>query len=188
MLASLVGWYNLGKTLQAFKKELLLSTLFLGFVAFLWQVFYTHWLYLGTFTATLVARLLDLSFGSAVLDLSNPEFPIVGRQPFIAIIYPECSGIQSLLLFSALFFLAWATDFSAIDRRKALAAYALGMLGMFLVTVARIYLIIAAGILFSVDFAVQFVHSAISLLLFILYFAFYWRLAFRRIQVRGKAP
>jgi len=175
---------------QAFRKELFLAAVFFAAVNFLWQAFYTHWLFLGGFTASIVAWLIGLTFGSPVLDLSNPELPIVGRQPFVAVIYPECSGIQSLILFTAFFVLALAVDYASIDKRKASIAYLLGMAGMFVVTVLRIYLIIAAGVLFSVDFAVQFVHSAISLVLFVFYFALFWKFAFRRIRkgmrVRGR--
>ena len=184
LLASLLGFKALRQTASAFRRELLISAAFFGFLTLLWNTFYTHWLYLGTFTATVVAKLLDATFGNAVLDLSNPELPVVGRQPFVAVIYPECSGIQSLILFTALFILAWAVDFQEIDKRKAFAAYLLGMTGMFIVTVLRIYFIIAAGVLFSVNFAIQFVHSTISLVLFVLYFAAFWRLALRRIRKR----
>ena len=182
LFLALFGLSSARRLISMFRKELVVSLAFFAFVNLLGMVFYTNWLFLGSFTARVVAKLIGLTLGNPVLDLSNPDYPIVGREPFVAIIYPECSGIQSLLLFTALFLLAAAVDLPRIDRRKALLAYLLGMAGMFVVTVLRIYFIIAAGVLFSVDFAIQFVHSTISLILFVAYFTLFWRVALRRIR------
>jgi len=171
---------------RKFKYEIAgVAILFIG-LNYLTFLFEDAWQLFSNTSTIIVYHLLNLSFENVMLDLSTPGKPIVGPQGFIAGVYKQCSGIESLIIFTTLFALAVAMEFDKLKKSRVVIGFIIGILGMYLITVLRIYVIIVVGALIGAEFAVNLVHNAISMVLFVAYFILFWFFSFK--WMKKKSP
>jgi len=138
-----------------------------SFIEDMWRVFS------GT-VAWLVYSLLKLSYPAASMTL-GADGPSIVAGGFGARIGSLCSGIESMMLFSALFVIIVAVDFKKIDLKRAFAVFFPALAGVFLLNVVRIYLLFLVAINISRDIAVGMFHTNAGYILFCAYFfAFLW--------------
>jgi exosortase/archaeosortase family protein len=129
--------------------------------------------------------------------------PLIGIGTFSAIIGKPCSGIDSLLLFTALYSLMLILDWKRMNKAKAIAFFAIGM---FITNILRIFVLFLVGAHYSPKLVVGLFHLAFSpttfsgnhksdnprrsrdylytnlgWILFIAYFAVFWIIAQRYI-------
>ena len=138
-----------------------------SFIEGMWHVFS------GT-VAWLVYSLLKISYPAASLA-PNADGPAIVAGGFGARIGSLCSGIESMMLFSALFVIIIAVDFKKIDLKRAFIVFFPALAGVFLLNVVRIYLLFLVGINVSRDIAVGMFHTNAGYILFCAYFfGFLW--------------
>lgn len=166
--------------LNRLRREFILSTFLLVLLNVLINFFYNSWVAFAGLTITIVYNMLKLSFQNVTLDLSNPAQPIIGLAPqFVALVLKECSGIESLILFTFLYFIASALDFKKFHKLHLIYGYLAGIIGIYLVTVLRIYIIILIGYFINKDLAVGLAHTWIGVLLFLIYFFVFWKISYK---------
>jgi exosortase/archaeosortase family protein len=146
------------------------SKLGLSFLFFLAYIITTNllkslWYMLSTAVATCDYYLLGL-LGDASLLIRPPSDPLLGLNEFVVRVGKDCSGIDSMTMFTGLFLLILAIEWHNISKKR--------MLAMFAVNVIRIALLMAMGIWISPDFAVGLFHSNAGWLLFVIYFVVFW--------------
>ena len=107
--------------------------------------------------AGLVLFLLRLSYPSAALT-PGAGGPTLAAGSFGGRIGSLCSGIESMMLFSALFVIIAAVDFEKIDVKRAVVVFFPAIAGVFLLNVVRIYLLFLVGVNISRDLAVGIFH------------------------------
>jgi len=106
--------------------------------------------------------------------------PVLSVENFGAKIGAPCSGVESLLLFTALFMIIIAVDFKKINLKRALIAYVPAIVGVFILNVLRICLLFLVGLYISRDLAVGVFHANVGWIIFssyffvFLYFAYPW--------------
>jgi len=138
-----------------------------SFIEGMWHVFS------GT-VAWLVYSLLKLTYPGASLT-PNADGPAIVAGGFGARIGSLCSGIESMMLFSALFVIIIAVDFKKIDLKRAFIVFFPALAGVFLLNVLRIWLLFLVAINISRDIAVGMFHTNAGYILFCAYFfMFLW--------------
>jgi exosortase/archaeosortase family protein len=163
--------------MKKFYRSLFLS-FFLAFAFFQVSLFFKqYWKFFSKITTKLVAFLLNFSFSDVSVDY-GVSGPSLGAGGFRALIHSPCSGIEGLSLFLFLFILIMVLDRKEIDWFRASLAGVVGLGGMFLVNVIRIYLLYLVGIYVNPRVAVSYFHTNVGWLLFIIYFVLYWFLVY----------
>jgi len=176
-----------------FKKQLIFSLfLIIGFYFFglaiesLWP-----WL------STIVSETLYFMFRSfyhnvtyipykALPDMSVKGGPTLGINGFSAIIGSSCSGVDSIILFSSLYLLIFIFDYSKIRKRRSIIFFLIGLSGMFLTNIFRVFLLFIVGANISKELAIGLFHNNIGWILFIVYFFFYWMIVSKYIYYDDK--
>ena len=87
---------------------------------------------------------------------------------FTALIGPVCSGIDSLLMFTLLFVLFYILYIDHFSQKVALASFAIGFIGVFLLNILRIYIIILVGQT-NPQLAINIFHTNLGWMLFSAY-------------------
>lgn len=146
----------------------------LGFIAFTW--FRDTWpLFSGI--VLMILFLLFQATGYAVsvvgIDLKVNNFIIQIGEP--------CSGIDSFLLFTAFFASIFALEHKQLKKRRFIILSIIGLIGIFLVNILRLYLLILLGVHVSPELAVGLFHTNAGWVLFIAYFLLYYWLIKRYI-------
>ncbi len=138
-----------------------------SFIEGMWHVFS------GT-VAWLVYSLLKIGYPGASMTPSA-DGPAIVVGSFGARIGSLCSGIESMMLFSALFVIIIAIDFKKIDLKRAFILFFPALAGVFLLNVLRIWLLFLVAINISRDIAVGMFHTNAGYILFCAYFfMFLW--------------
>lgn len=164
-----------------FKKQLIISFIMSAFY-YAFNIFIRKsWFFLGDFVANAVAFLLGLSFDNITLIDQGYNFTL-GANGFVASIGDLCSGIDSIAFFTGLFILILAYDWKLLDKRKMLLIFVLGLAGVIIVNILRIYLLYLIGLFISPNFAVGIFHSNIGMVLFVAYFILFWWIFYRKVK------
>jgi exosortase/archaeosortase family protein len=175
--------------LSIFGKEFIKSlskrglALFFGFVVLVYlfiRFFQNSWYFFSSLVTRAVYFILNLNF-NAVIDLSQ-SIPIVGIDIFRIGIAESCSGISSMFLFMFLYVFAVFYDWKILNKVKALILFIPGIVSVFCLNILRIYLIVLLGAYFSKDFAVGIFHTGIAGILFVVYFAVFWKLSYKWLK------
>jgi exosortase/archaeosortase family protein len=116
-------------------------------------------------------------FFSNVSIIQKSTGPVLTVENFSAGIGAPCSGIDSLLMFSALFIFIFILDYPRINRRRMLLLFPIGLAGTYLFNILRIFLLYLTGVFVSPRFAVGMFHQNIGWVLFIVYFFIFWWIA-----------
>jgi exosortase/archaeosortase family protein len=142
------------------------------------------WTYFSSAISEIIYRVFSIFFNDVTYQPFVASFrmtegggPLLGIGNFRAIVGKPCSGIDSLLLFTSLYALIFALDYKRLKKRSAIAAYFIGIIGMFLTNVLRILLLFIVGAYVDAKFAIGLFHTNVGWILFIVYFFIYWKIA-----------
>jgi exosortase/archaeosortase family protein len=167
------------KFIRKFAKELLLclglSTLFYFSIFYVWQL----WPYLSALVLHIEYFLFSLSFSDvrvvAPLTLYVKNFGVT--------IESACSGLDSLFLFTALYLFIGILDWKVFNHKKLVWMFFVAGIGSFLVNLLRIYLLVLAGVFISPVLAAHLFHTYLGMILFIIYFALFWKAFYQWMQI-----
>ena len=158
--------------INQFKRQLLfcigLSIIFYFSIFYVWQL----WPYLSIFVLRTEYLLFSLSFNH--VRIIPPLTLFV--QNFGVTIESACSGLDSLFLFTTLYLFIALLDWKIFNHKKLIGMFFLAGIGLFLVNILRVYLLILAGVFISPVITAQLFHTYLGMILFIIYFAIFWRL------------
>ena len=108
------------------------------------------------------------------MGATTADGPTLGVNDFLVGISKECSGIDSLLLFISLYLFLFILNWKDIDKRRMAILFIPGLIGTFAYNLARIYILMLAGIFISPEFAADAFHSNIGWILFLGFFIIFW--------------
>lgn len=163
---------------RKFKKEIIISAIVAGlFVGFALSA-QNIWKFLSFLVIRIVYFFLSLTFNNVSI-LNNETISI---DNFTVSIGKVCSGIESMLLFTALYLFILFLDWKKLNIKRMLLIFIPGLAGVFLVNCLRIYLIMLIAALYSPTLARGIVHTNAGWLLFILYFVGFWWFAYGRVK------
>lgn len=120
------------------------------------------------------------------LTMNGGGGPLLGINNFKAIVGKPCSGIDSFLLFTSLYALIVMLDYKRLKKIPSIVAFTIGIIGMFLINVMRIFLLFIIGAFIDRDFAIGMFHSNIGWILFIIYFFIFWSIASKYLYKNDK--
>jgi exosortase/archaeosortase family protein len=124
-------------------------------------------------TARIIEKILS-PFMKITLSIQGGQ-PLINAAGFATVIGPPCSGIFSMVLFTALFSFVYWLDSEKINGKKALKFYLIGLLGAFTLNLIRVAALLIIGAYWSPDIAVGLFHTNAGWILFAVYsFAFWW--------------
>lgn len=179
-----IGIYGLNFTKYFFKdyrKEVIIfSTVSVGFF-FLMLVVQNLWSLFSKAVTSILYWVFSLFFDNVIykpyvvsFSMKEGGGPLLGIGDFSAIVGKPCSGIDSFLLFTALYMLIFILDYHKLNRPKSIIFYFIGIIGMFITNVIRVFLLYIVGAFIDKDFAVGLFHTNVGWILFIGYFFIYW--------------
>lgn len=164
----------LKKFIVEFKKELPIFAA-MGIVMYLLLMwFQKQWYFFSHSVSKILYGLLSLIYGSGAFYDIGPDGPLVGLRDFVINIGPPCSGIDSMFLFLAFSAAIFALDHKRLKKNVFFISSAIGLLGVYLVNVLRLFLLVLAGVYISPEFSVGLFHTNAGWVLFILYFLAYY--------------
>ncbi len=157
----------------AFYREKVLALLFFTFLMYfffaIYEILRQLWHFLAYTTAGGSAWLLHLFWDTAQVDFGNvQQNPVLSVEGFSVIIWPACSGIESLSLFIGLFVMLMVYEGDTFHKGKAAVIFILGLIGTYVMNIIRVSLIMVIGIYYP-DFSVGVFHSQIGWILFSLF-------------------
>ena len=120
-------------------------------------------------------------FGTANLSFSG-DLPVLAFEGFMVRIAQTCSGIDSIFLFTALYIGVLVWDWEILNKKKAIFMFFPGVIGAFMLNISRIFLLILAGVYISKSFALNTFHTNASAILFLVYFAVFWKLGYKWVK------
>lgn len=142
--------------------------------------FQTLWPFFSGFVAKSVYFLLGL-IGSADFNISG-GLPSLTFNGFMVKIAQTCSGIDSIFLFTALFLGIFAWDWKILNKKKMIYLFIPGIIGAFMLNILRIFILILIGAYISKSFALNVFHTNASAILFLIYFAVFWKLSYKWLK------
>lgn len=130
-------------------------------------------------------------FSSAVLQAVRALSQIFTSQ--VTLVYPRtlyvrgygveigesCSGLDSLFMFITMSIIIAVVDWKSLNHTKLAIMAIPGLLGLYLVNILRVFTLVMIGAFVSPELASKLFHTYLGMVLFILYFFLFWRLAYR---------
>ncbi|MFA4960243.1 MAG: archaeosortase/exosortase family protein [Candidatus Pacearchaeota archaeon] len=162
---------------REFKKGLLLVLIGTIITYFFVLKFQLLWHFFSNIVGRSVHFLLSF-IGPSTISFTN-NFPLIAFHKFMIGIAEPCSGIDSILLFSFLFFGILAWEWKNFNSKKALLLFIIGVIGTFALNILRIFLLILIGAYLSKSFATNVFHTNASSVFFLIYFAIFWKLSYK---------
>ncbi|MBD3318733.1 hypothetical protein GF342_02375 [Candidatus Woesearchaeota archaeon] len=168
--ASLIALAVFGTTfLHAFKRELLL----LGIVVIpyfgLTMGLRAQWHLFSSMVVKANTFLMGFFTDTMSFALTSGD-PKLGLESFSVIIGAPCSGVDSILLFTGLYWFIGLLDFDKYNTKKLLILYPFGLFGVFGMSILRIFLLMLIGAYYSPELALDQFHSNAGWILFVIYF------------------
>ncbi len=163
-----------------FKNELLIC---LGIAVFFdISIFYVWRLW--PLLSNLVLRILYMIFSHiyTIVKIFPPRTLFV--QKFAVEIDEACSGIDSIYLFTSLYFFITFLDWRKLQHIKVLLLILPAVLGLFVVNVLRVFILILIGVYISPRLTLELFHTYIGMVLFICYFTIFWKLLYRWMVIK----
>lgn len=162
----------LKKIIIKFKWQTLLSLLTVFSFYVISTLMQIKWEFFSNIIVKTNYWLLSLIFPNTAYDVIGPTLSL---NSFTIIVGEPCSGVTSLILFSFLFVLLYVFDWKKINKQKLIFIFTLGLIGMFLVSIFRVFLLMVIGAYVSRELALGLFHNNAGWLFFIIYFlAFTW--------------
>lgn len=135
-------------------------------------------------TASAVEKILSPFMQIAMNEVQNGQ-PVINAEGFVTIIGPPCSGIFSMVLFTALFSFVYWLDYEKINGKRAWKYYLIGLLGAFVLNLLRVITLLIIGAYWSPDIAVGLFHTNAGWILFAAYSFVYWWLAYPKLTKKS---
>ena len=107
--------------------------------------------------------------------------PLIRVEKFSATFGPVCSGLFSIVLFTAIFSLVWWLDKEKIKPSKMIKFYFPGVLIAYALNILRVVAIYVIGALWSPAFALGTFHVHAGWVIFTAYSLLYWYMIYPRI-------
>ncbi len=127
-------------------------------------------------SATLTKWILAPFFTVA---MSTADFsPHIRVDSFSVFIGPPCSGVFSMILFTALFSFVYWLDNDKMNTKKTVTLYIIGLAGAFLLNLLRLVVLLSIGALWSPELALGLFHDNAGWILFAGYSFVYWWIAY----------
>lgn len=138
------------------------------------------WPYFSGVVLEVVYYFLQFSFENvATFD------PLVLRvNSFSVIVGQACSGIDSIFLFTVLYWFFGVVDWHEFNKFKLVLTFLPAVLGLFAMNILRIYLLVLIGALWSPALALGLFHTYAGLILFMLYFLIFWKVASKWLKTK----
>ena len=167
---------------RRFYKEITISIV-VSFCFFLFAMFLrSTWGYFSSVVGNVATLLLRLTMPGA--DIYFRDFTI-GINGFSAAIGPACSGIESMAMFTSIFLLLVIYDFNDVNKRKIAPFFIFGLIGMYAMTIIRIYLLFLVGT-FNPELAMSLFHTNLGWVLFVVYMFLFLYFAYPRMLEGSK--
>lgn len=149
------------------------------------MLFQSQWFFFSSIVANTLYSALSQFY--SVQYEASPGGPLMTIKEFAVRIGPPCSGIDSMLLFTAFFAGLFAIDYKRIMKGRYALFFILGLIGVFFINILRLFILIIIGANYSPEFAVGMFHTNAGWVLFIAYFLGYYQLTKRFIYTKNKA-
>jgi exosortase/archaeosortase family protein len=166
--------------IKNFKKDLVYLIFGTFLIYLLIRKFQGVWFYFSGIVGKSVVYLLGFMGPSNIYYFE--KLPVVSFRDFIVGIAQTCSGIDSMLLFTFLFFGILAWDWKILNKKKAVFLFCIGIIGVFLLNILRIFFLILIGAYLSQSFALNIFHTNASSIFFIIYFGIFWKLSYKWLK------
>lgn len=165
------SWPYLRRLYASFRKELWVACALSVLAYALLMLFQGLW----PLFSYAISRLLFVMFSPFyATHLEFDASPVLTVDSFTVSIGPPCSGIESLFLFAAFSLGVYALDHRRLKKGWFLFSSLLGLVGIYFVNVARLFLLVLTGIYVSPSFAVGMFHTNVGWILFAIYFMIYY--------------
>ncbi len=163
-----------------FKHELIVCSVMAVALYFMIFQVWKLWPYLSNVVLDATYFLLKLSFDNVATFA-----PLILRvNSFSILIGQACSGIDSLFLFTALYWFFGIVDWHEFNKDRLVFAFFPAALGLFTMNILRIYLLILIGALWSPKLALGLFHTYAGLILFMVYFLVFWKIALKWLKTK----
>jgi exosortase/archaeosortase family protein len=162
-----------------------LKKLFIAFaIAFVYYnlsiVIRAYWKFFAAIAAKSSEFLLGIFYSDVASVISSGSDPSLTANSFSATIGAPCSGVDSLVMFTGLYLLIALLDWNKLNKKKLLLLFPLGLAGMFLMSIIRIFALMTIGASWSPKLALTLFHANAGWIIFVLYtigffyFAYPW--------------
>jgi exosortase/archaeosortase family protein len=175
----------INKFFKEFKKEIIIFIIIAIILYNALITFQRQWLLLSSGITTILAWLLSLFYSTVSTAMNASGGPILRAEGFGVSIGPPCSGIDSMLLFIAFFAALFTLDRKIIRKWLYGLFFIIGLAGVYVINVLRLFLLMLAGIYISPRFAVGLFHTNAGWILFVLYFLLYYWFIRKFIYKKG---
>jgi exosortase/archaeosortase family protein len=115
---------------------------------------------------TFLMGLLGFDFSYAI----GGGDPRLALSNFKVIIGAPCSGVDSLLLFTGLYWFIGLLDFAKYNTKKLLLLFPIGLIGVYAMSILRIFLLMLVGAFYSPKLALNSFHTNAGWIIFVIYF------------------
>jgi len=123
------------------------------------------WGFFSYVVGTAVMGIFRLTMSNPDLNFNDFSMSVNG---FSAAIGAPCSGIESMAMFASIFILLVIYDFNDLNKKKIVPYFMVGIIGMYVMTIIRIYLLFLVGT-FNPDLAMSLFHTNLGWVLFVVY-------------------
>lgn len=177
-----IGPKNLQLLWQAYKHEILTSSVLgVSFYLFL-QIVYMLWQPLALIVLVTVSGLLAISGLEATIvpphTLMFDKFGITVAE--------FCSGVESIALFTGLYVVVGLLDWRRLNKSRYFLVFPFALLLLFVCNIFRVYGLIMAGYYINAEIAFSLFHTYAGMVFFILYSALFWTVAYKYILKSAK--
>lgn len=164
----------INKFFKEFKKEIIIFAIIAIILYNALITFQKQWFVFSSGITRILASMLSFFYSTVSTTMNASGGPILRAQGFGVSIGPPCSGIDSMLLFFAFFAAIFALDNKRIKKGLYILFFIIGLAGVYVINVLRLFLLMLAGIYISPEFAVGLFHTNAGWVLFVLYFLLYY--------------
>jgi len=172
-LLAVFSWEYLKSFFKEFKKEIIIFAIIAVVLYNALMTFQKQWLFFSSGVTIILSIILSLFF-PVTTAMNASGGPILRAADFGVSIGPPCSGIDSMLLFFAFFAALFALDRKIVRKGLYVLFFIIGLMGVYIINVLRLFLLMLAGIYISPRFAVGLFHTNAGWVLFVLYFLLYY--------------
>ncbi|MBD3310193.1 hypothetical protein GF351_03160 [Candidatus Woesearchaeota archaeon] len=166
-----------------FFKEIGMSFL-IGFFFYTGTLFlWNRWRLFASAISDISAKVLSMIYSNASYTMGAGD-PMLQAGDFSVFIGAPCSGVESLTMFVFVFLLVMAFDWDRFEGKKVFPLFTLGLAGMFVMSILRIFLLMVVGN-FNKEIALTFFHSNIGAFLFVIYLLVFWYFSYPWLKKRG---
>mgnify|MGYP006282712083 CR=1 FL=1 len=174
-----LGVFNLF-AFRKFYREITLSVV-ISFCFFSFAMFLrSSWGIFSSVVGKAVMFLFSITLSNPVLTFNDFTLSVNG---FSASIGPPCSGIESIAMFTSIFMLLVLYDFQTVKKKLIAPFLILGLVGMYLMTIIRIYLLFFVGRT-NPELAMSLFHTNLGWILFVVYMLAFLYFAYPKMLVK----